>query len=65
MNSREDDGRNQLQMWQNADRRVLRICAAFNEIQTSGNPLTRTEIRTLINKRPNVYGVLEKCAEPE
>lgn len=41
-----------------ADRRILDVCLTFNEIQTGPNPLTPVEVDKLIEKRPNVYGVL-------
>jgi hypothetical protein len=54
----------QLQMQRSADERLRTVCRTFNEIQQSGNPLTPEEIRKLIDKRPEVYGVLEACAAP-
>ena len=41
-----------------ADRRVLDVCRTFNDIQTGPNPLTPAEVDKLIEKRPDVYGVL-------
>jgi len=55
----------QLHMQRTADQRVLTICRVFNEIQTGPNPLTPAEVRQLVNKRPDVYGVLEANAAPE
>ena len=52
----------QLHMRRMADRRILSLCRTFNEIQTGPNPLTPQEVRRLIEKRPAVYGVLEKWA---
>lgn len=52
----------QQQMYQSTRERVFTVCRVFNEIQTGGNPLTRDEVRKLIQKRPEVYGVLEKWA---
>lgn len=37
----------------------------FNEIMTGPNPLTPTEIRKLINKRPDIYSFMEPFAAPE
>lgn len=55
----------QLHMQRTADRRLLTVCRVFNEIQTGPNPLTPAEVRQLINKRPDVYGVLAVHAAPE
>ena len=54
----------QREMCQNADRRVLETCKAFNEIMTGPNPLTPDEVRKLIDKRPDRYGCLEAWATP-
>ena len=48
----------QHQMQQNADARLLSVCKAFSDIQSSGNPLTPEEVDRLIAKRPEAYGVL-------
>ena len=55
----------QLRMQRTADQRILNVCKTFNEIQTSGNPLTPDQVRALIRKRPHIYGVLEAWASPE
>lgn len=52
----------QHQMQQAADARVNNVCKAFNEIQSGDNPLTPDEVRRLIQKRPEMYGVLEAWA---
>lgn len=49
----------QKRMQQSADRRLLDVCRTFNDIMTGPNPLTREEVRKLIEKRPDVYGILE------
>jgi len=54
----------QLQMRRDADQRVLDICKTFNEIQTGPNPLSPEEVRALIDRHPNRYGVLEAHAAP-
>jgi hypothetical protein len=54
----------QIQMRRTADQKVLTVCRTFNDIQTSDNPLTPTEVRKLIEKRPAMYGVLEAWASP-
>jgi hypothetical protein len=38
-------------------RKIAARCLAFNEIMTGPNPLTRDEIRTLIRRRPEKYGI--------
>ncbi len=48
----------QKRMQRRADQRVLNICTTFNEIQTGPNPLTPEEVDRLIEKRPDIYGVL-------
>jgi hypothetical protein len=55
----------QLRMQRDADARLRAVCRTFNEIQTGPNPLTPTEVRALIDKRPDVYGVLEAFAAKE
>jgi hypothetical protein len=52
----------QKQMMRAADQRMLNVCRTFNEIQSGSNPLTADEIEKLIEKRPDVYGVLRACA---
>lgn len=52
----------QLHMQRTADSRIRSVCRTFNEIQTGPNPLTPDEVRKLIDKRPNIYSVLEKWA---
>jgi len=54
----------QKEMQQAADRRILETCKTFNEIQTSGNPLTPDEVRKLIDRRPDRYACLEAWASP-
>jgi hypothetical protein len=44
------------------ERRVFDVCRTFSEIQAGPNPLTPEEVRKLIDKRPEVYGVLEAWA---
>ena len=41
-----------------ADRHVLDVCKVFNDMQTGPNPVTPAEVDKLIEKRPDVYGVL-------
>jgi len=55
----------QLDLWHAAERRCFAVCQVFNEIQTGPNPLSSEEIRRLIAKRPERYGVLERCAKRE
>lgn len=54
----------QLQMCQNADRKVLDKCKVFNEIMTGPNPLTPAEVRKLIDRHPDRYTLFEKWATP-
>lgn len=37
---------------------VFDVCRTFNEIMTGPNPLTKDEIRRLIEKRPEKYAGL-------
>lgn len=53
--------RTQKQMMRAAEQRMFNVCHTFNEIQTGPNPLTQDEIKKLIAKRPDVYGVLRAC----
>lgn len=64
MNGPNNTAEEQKRMQRNADERIRTICRTYNEIQKSGNPLTPEEVRKLIDKRPDVYGVLEACAAP-
>lgn len=48
----------QKRMQRSADRRVLDLCRTFNDVMTGPNPLTKEEIRALIEKRPDVYSIL-------
>lgn len=57
--------KSQLQLCRAADQRVLDVCRTFNEIQTGPNPLTPDDVRKLIDRRPDMYGVLEKWATPK
>ena len=41
-----------------ADRHGLDVCQVFNDMQTGPNPVTPAEVDKLIEKRPDVYGVL-------
>jgi len=52
----------QKDMQRAADRRILAVCRVFNEVQTGPNPLSRAEVRMLIDRRPDRYGVLEAWA---
>jgi len=54
----------QLAMQRAADSRILTVCRTFNEIQNGPNPLSPAEVRALIQRRPDVYGVLEAHAAP-
>lgn len=56
----KDDSVRQKQMQRNAERRIHEVCKTFNEIMTGPNPLTKEEIRYLIKKRPEVYGILQR-----
>lgn len=49
----------QMQMCQHAAGRTGRIFRAFEEIQQSGNPLTKDEVARLIAKHPNRYAALK------
>lgn len=46
-----------------ADYHILTLCRVFNEVQTGPNPLTPREVRSLVETRPEVYGVLRAFAE--
>lgn len=52
----------QLFFARSAEQRVFEACKAFNEIMSGPNPLTKEEVRALIEKRPGVYSVLERWA---
>lgn len=45
-----------------ATKSIFTVCRTFNEIQTGPNPLTRDEVRKLVEKRPDVYGCLRSWA---
>jgi hypothetical protein len=51
----------QHQMYYDADARIRGICRTYNEIQQGPNPITPEEVDRLIEKRPEVYGVLRNC----
>ncbi len=53
----------QKEMSKDAQQRIFDVCKTFNDIMTGPNPLTKAEIRRLIAKRPEVYGILSKWAE--
>lgn len=55
--------KSQKQLQRSADQRILGVCKTFNEIMTGPNPLTAAEVRALVNKRPEVYGILENWAK--
>ena len=55
----------QLRMCRSADQAVLDRCKVFNEIQTGPNPLTPAEVRRLIDRRPEVWGLFEAWATPK
>jgi hypothetical protein len=50
----------QVHFARSAERRVFDLCHAFNEVMTGPNPLSKDEIRGLIEKRPELYSVLRK-----
>ena len=52
----------QKQAARSAEEQIFAVCRTFNEIQTGPNPLTRDEVRKLIEKRPEVYGCLRSWA---
>lgn len=52
----------QKQMLRNAEIRTFNVCKTFMEIQSGPNPLTREEVRKLIQKRPDLYAILENNA---
>ena len=52
-------------MQRKADERIRCVCRTFNDIQTGPNPLTPDEVRSLIDRRPSLYGVLEAWAAPK
>jgi len=53
----EDTTLEQKQMERSASSRIASICKTFNTIMTGPNPLTKEEIRKLIEKRPEVWGI--------
>lgn len=56
------DAVRQEEMYYAAVRKEANVCRAFLEIQDSGNPLTPEQIRILIDKRPELYYILEAWA---
>lgn len=50
-------------MCRNGQQRIFDACHTFNEIMTGPNPLTKEEIRRLIKKRPNVWGIFQRWVE--
>lgn len=63
MRPMEDTTRRQKLMCHNAQRRLFDACHTFNEIMTGPNPLTKEEIKKLIEKRPGVWGIFHRWAE--
>jgi len=55
----------QKQMQQAADQRVNSLYRTFNEIQTGPNPLSRADVRKLIDRCPARYYMLENWATPK
>lgn len=43
-------------------KRMENVMRTYQEIMNGPNPLTKEEVRALIAKRPNIYGVLSKWA---
>jgi len=56
----KDTSEGQKSMLRTAQERTHTVCKVFNEIMSGPNPLTPAEVRSLIAKRPEVYGVLAK-----
>lgn len=50
-------------MLSHAQRRYFDLCHTINHIMTGPNPLTASEMRKLIEKRPGVYWVLKAWAD--
>ena len=48
-------------MW-SAHEKIMRVMRAYIEIMSSGNPRSLEEVRSLVKKRPEVYGCLYNVA---
>ena len=59
----EDTTLGQKRMERSAIRGVFNACHTFNEIMTGPNPLTKEEIKKLIEKRPEVWGIFRHWVE--
>jgi hypothetical protein len=57
-----DTSGEQKQMMKMAQRRIADLCLLFLEIQQGPNPLTKDEIRKLVEKRAD-YGILRAWAK--
>ena len=53
----------QKQMERSAAERIFIICRTFNTIMSGPNPLTKAEIKKLIEKRPEVWGMFRRWTE--
>lgn len=49
----------QKEMSRHAEQQRFSVCRTFMDMQRSLHPLTPTEVDKLIEKRPDVYGVLK------
>ena len=59
----EDTTREQKLMQRSAQQRQFDVCHTFNEIMTGPNPLTKEEIKRLIARRPEVWGIFHRWVE--
>ena len=58
----EDTTQRQRRLLQQAEQRMFDACRTFNTIMTGPNPLTKREIKRLIEKRPETWGIFWRWA---
>lgn len=55
----------QQQMFREAQRKCAEISRTFQDMIASGNPITKKELRLLIEKRPEIWGRFEAYLETD